>query len=85
MGAKGRIKLNGSLPNGSQEALPWKKRGQEKKEKGKKLLERKTETKKMITKVSSCYMDTIEKEVFFGFVKYSKTKHRIFSLQAFSL
>jgi hypothetical protein len=36
MGAKGRIKLNGSLPNGSQEALPWKKREQEKKEKLKK-------------------------------------------------
>jgi hypothetical protein len=25
MGARGRIKLNGSLPNGSQGALPWKK------------------------------------------------------------
>jgi hypothetical protein len=50
MGAKGRIKLNGSLPNGSQEALPWKKREQEKKEKLKKMFVKKKETREKYNK-----------------------------------
>ena len=38
MGAKGRIKLNGSLPNGSQEDLPWKKGTREKKKQEKNFI-----------------------------------------------